>query len=514
MEMRRYVYLLLLLVYSQSYGQQTHEIVFPDSVGWNVIAENESRSFRIKITPDGPSYFTIEGSEKLDMHLDTLGNFNWKPSFDLVDRVELSKDISVIFKAILPSGERISKTATFTVNHVNRPPVIEELPVFYVRQSSANHYQIPGEYAYDPDGDPIVIKAIPSQMPEGAVLSSLGQFTWTPSRSQFYSLRTTPLVLEFIAQDQPDKLETKGKLRIQQTQQDLPPEILIVPGDSIFKVKEDETINLKIYVSDPNGDDNVKSVGFIPNDTRVPQMALKENTPLQYEFTWSPGYYFVEEVNKSLLTEITFFSLDKSNNRSQRKIKILVADAENLIEKDAHQFQKYRNSLISAMVLIDQLDANQKKLNVDYKKAKKGKKNRSVLNASLGAVTGISPVAFETEQAKVVSGVGGTTVLTLGTLEATEVIGKSKDDILEKIKIGIDIRNKVQGAGDDFARKYSLKSSRRSPEFEKDIDKLRTIMNDQKLVLLELDAYAKSSAMSKVTDKDVKKTFLDYSAEL
>jgi hypothetical protein len=514
MEMRRYVYLLLVLVCSQSYGQQNHEIVFPDSVGWNVVAENELKSFRIKISPNGPSYFTLEGAENLDMHLDTLGNFTWKPAFDLVDRVELSKDISVIFKAILPSGERISKTATFTVNHVNRPPVVEELPVFYVRQSSANHYQIPGEYAYDPDGDPIVIKAIPSQMPEGAVLSSLGQFTWTPSRSQFYSLRTTPLVLEFIAQDQPDKLETKGKLRIQQTQQDLPSEILIVPGDSIFKVKEDETINLKIYVSDPNGDDNVKSVGFIPNDTRIPQMALKENTPLQYEFTWSPGYYFVEEANKTLLTEITFFSLDKSNNRSQRKIKIMVVDAENLIEKDAHQFQKYRNSLISAMILIDQLDANQKKLNVDYKKAKKGKKNRSVLNASLGAVTGISPVAFETEQAKVVSGVGGTTVLTLGTLEATEVIGKSKDDILEKIKIGIDIRNKVQGAGDEFARKYSLKSSRRSPEFEKDIDKLRTIMNDQKLVLLELDAYAKSSAMAKVTDKDVKKTFLDYSTEL
>jgi hypothetical protein len=190
-----------------------------------------------------------------------------------------------------------------------------------------------------------------------------------------------------------------------------------------------------------------------------------------------------------------------------------VTDAENLIEKDAHQYQKYRNSLISAMILIDQLDANQKKLNVDYKKAKKGKKNRSVLNASLGAVTGVSPVAFDTEQAQIVSGVGGTTVLTLGTLEATEVIGKSKEDILVKIKIGIDIRNKVQGAGDEFARKYSLKSARRGPEFEKDIDKLRTIMNDQRLVLLELDAYAKSSAMAKVTDKDVKKTFLDYGEE-
>ncbi|HEX5170409.1 MAG TPA: Ig-like domain-containing protein [Cyclobacteriaceae bacterium] len=513
MVIRRFVYLVLVFIYFQSHAQQTHELVFPDFEGWNILNENEGKSFKVSIDPYVKGHFTVEGAENLGMQIDSLGNFFWKPSFDLVDRVELSKDFSVIFQATLPDGERIRKTATFTVNHINRPPIVEELPVFYVRQSSANHYQIPGEYVYDPDGDPIVVKAIPSQMPEGAILSSLGQFTWTPSRSQFYSLRANPLLIEFIVQDQPDKLETRGKLRIQQTQQDLPPEILIVPGDSIFKIKEDETINLKIYVSDPNGDDNVKSVGFISNDTRLPATALKENTPLQHEFTWMPGYYFVDEAQKSLLTEVTFFSLDKSNNRSQRKVKILVVDAENLIEKDAHQFQKYRNSLISAMILIDQLDANQKKLNVDYKKAKKGKKNRSVLNASLGAVTGISPVAFETDQAKVVSGVGGTTVLTLGTLEATEVIGKSKEDILEKIKIGIDIRNRVQTAGDEFARKYSLKSARRSPDFEKDIDKLRTAMNDQKLVLLELDAYAKSSAMAKVTDKDIKKTFLDYSDE-
>jgi hypothetical protein len=95
--------------------------------------------------------------------------------------------------------------------------------------------------------------------------------------------------------------------------------------------------------------------------------------------------------------------------------------------------------------LIRDLDENQKKLNEDYKKAKKGKKKRSIVNASLGAVTGFSPVFLEPDQsAKVVSGIGGTTVLTLSTLEATEVIGKSKDDIMDKIKISIDIRNRVQ----------------------------------------------------------------------
>lgn len=494
-----------------SQAQTTPELVFPDSVGWNIINEDEERKFQVRINPDTTAWFSIEGAEDLGIDFDTLGHFLWKPSFDLVDRVEKTKEVSVIFQAGLKNGERIRHTVTFIVNHVNRPPVVEELPVVYVRQSSLNNYQIPGEYVFDPDGDPIVIKSISGQMPEGAVLSSLGLFSWTPSRTQFYALRANPLAVEFIVQDQPEKLEQKGVLKIQQTQQDLPPEILVVPGDSIFKMKEDETLNLKLYLSDPNGDDNVRNIGFVPGDRRIPHTALKENTPLQHEFTWTPGYDFVEELNQSVVTEVTFFALDHSNNRGQRKVRIQVTDAENLIEKDAHQWQKYRSNLAAAAALLNQLDDNQKKLNTDYKKAKKGKKNRSILNASLGATTGVAPVTIDDQEtAKMVSGVGGTTILTMGTLEATEVIGKSKDDILDKMKINIDIRNRVQSAGDEFARKYSLKSVRRSAEFEKDIDKLRAVMSDQKLVLLELDAYSRNAAGGKLNDKELKRYFLDF----
>ena len=314
--------------------------------------------------------------------------------------------------------------------------------------------------------------------------------------------------IEFLVQDQPDKAEAMGRIRIAQTQQDLPSEILVVPGDSLFLIKEDETINLKLYISDPNGDDNVRSVGFIPSDIRVPTQSMKENTPLQYEFTWMPGYDFVDDTQTALTAEMIFFVLDKSNNRTQKKVKIKVADTENMIKKDALQFQKYRSNLVEAYLLIEQLNANQKALNKDYKKAKKGKKNRSIVNASLGAVTGFTPVFVEGDKSKVVSGIGGTTVLTLGTLEATEVIGRSKENILEKIKIGIDITNRVQSHGDEFARKFALKSARRTYEFEKEIEKFRTVLNDQRIVLLELDAYSKNS--SKVSDRDIKKGFVDY----
>jgi hypothetical protein len=502
------VFALVWLSALITYSQNDPSLIFPDSTGWNVLNEDEVLSFQVKSTHTEDVQFSVEGTEGLDIHFDSLGNFSWKPSFDLVDRVTKTRDITLIFQTEMKDGKREKQAVTFTLHHVNRPPQVEELPVFYVKQSNLNTFQIPTELVFDLDGDPLAFKSIALQMPEGSNLSSLGQFTWTPSRTQFAQLKNNPLLIEFIVQDQPDKAEARGRIRIAQTQQDLPSEILIVPGDSLFLVKEDETINLKLYISDPNGDDNVRSVGFIPSDVRVPTQSMKENTPLQYEFTWMPGYEYVDDTQTALTSEMTFFVLDKSNNRTQKKVKIKVADTENLIKKDALQFEKYRSNLVEAYLLIEQLDANQKALNQDYKKAKKGKKNRSIVNASLGAVTGFTPVFIEGDQSKVVSGIGGTTVLTLGTLEATEVIGRSKENILEKIKIGIDIRNRVQSHGDEFARKFALKSSRRSYEFEKEIEKFRTVLNDQRIVLLELDAYSKNTG--KVSDRDIKKGFVDY----
>ncbi len=494
------------------FGQNHYELVFPDSIGWNILNENQDLSFWVKHNGNNQKVkYSIEGARDLGIHFDTLGNFHWKPSFDLVDRVAKTKDFTVIFQGTWPDGNRARQEVTFTVNHVNRPPVVEDLPVFYVKQSTQNSYQISNDYVFDPDEDPLVFKPVMSKMPEGINLTSQGLITWSPSRSQFNSLRSTPITIEFIVQDQPDKAESIGRLRISQTQQDLPPEILIVPGDSVFTIKEDETLNLKLYISDPNGDDNVRNTSFIASDKRVPENILKENTLLQYEFTWTPGYDYVDDVQKSLETDITFFALDKTNNRAERKIKIKILDAENMVEKDALQYKKYRDTLLDAYLLIEDLDANQKKLNNDYKKAKRGKKHRSLVNATFGATTGFSPLLFEPNQAKVVGGVGGTTIMTLGTLEAAEIIGKSRQDILEKIKTGIEIRNRVQSNGDEFSRKFALKSRRRDADFEKDIDKLRLTINDQKLVLLELDADEKANRRARVTNKEIRHVFLDFS---
>ena len=100
---------------------------------------------------------------------------------------------------------------------------------------------------------------------------------------------------------------------------------------------------------------------------------------------------------------------------------------------------------------------------------------------------------------------------TLGTLEATEIIGKSKQDILEKQRINIEIKNQLRVEGGNFARKYSLKSNRRLKDFDIDQDKLLPIINDQRLMMLELDA--NRTAYPKYETKDIKKTFPDFTEE-
>jgi hypothetical protein len=493
-------------------AQDSGAWVFPDYINWNVINEGETLEFTLAWMADEdesqPMYALI-GAEGLGVQFDSLGHFRWTPDFKLVDRLEEKKEFPMIFEAFWPGGRRTRQTINFVVRHGNRPPVVEELPVFYVRQAVNNTYQIPtNEYVYDPDGDPLVFKAIPSQMPEGAMLSAKGLLTWRPSRNQFYQLSREPLMLEFIVQDQPEKAEAVGKIKITPTQLDLPPEILIVPGDTAIVMKEDEVLSLKIYVSDPNGDDNILNVDFVCSDLRVPRSTLKENTPTQWEFMWTPGYQFVDEAKKQEMFDLLFFAVDKAGNRTVKKVEVTVLDTENLLEKDKDTFEKYRETLVAAMDLIAQLDENQKHLNNEYRKAKKGKKNRAILNASLGAVTGISPVFMEAESQRMVSGIGGTTVLTLGTLEATEVLGKSKNEIMEKLRVNMEIRGNLQLEGDNFARKYALKSSRRGTAFLADLDKLRAQLNHQKLVFLELDAGWKNSKQP--NDKNLKKAFPDF----
>ncbi|MEX2336403.1 MAG: hypothetical protein WD555_03935 [Fulvivirga sp.] len=495
-------------------AQESPYFVFPDEFGWSVIEEGDTLAFQLSLTPaQSEKYiFSIYGDRGLSIKFDSVGNFKWSPKYNLVDRVREKEEFSVIFEAVSESGNKIRKEVPFVILHKNRPPTVDELPIFYVKQYEENEFNLNQlNQIKDPDDDPVVFKPVLSAMPEGSNLSEVGVFSWMPSRNQFRALRQKPLEVPFIVQDQPEKLEVTGIFTIAPSQQDLPPEITMVPNDTLLTINEDEVLNVNFYVSDPNGDDNIRDIGFVSNDMRIPKNSLKGNTATQWEFTWTPGYDFVGEAEANNVIEMIFYVLDESNKRAEKSLKIKVKDTEDLDQKDARLYAKYRDILVHTMNVIDQLDENQTKLNKQLRKAKKGKKNRSLINASLGAVTGVSPVFLENQDKDYVTGVGGTAVMTLGTLEATEVLGKSRDDLMNRLKLNIDILNQLQAEGDQFARKHALKSKRRDKDFYVDIDKLKVQLNNQKMILLELDAGWQNP--NKPTDKNIRKRFPDFNNE-
>ncbi len=160
---------------------------------------------------------------------------------------------------------------------------------------------------------------------------------------------------------------------------------------------------------------------------------------------------------------------------------------------------------------MEQLSEKEQELKAAYLKAKKGKKNRSVTTASLGAITGISPAIIKTSDTRsIVTAIGGTAVLTIGTLEATEVIGKSLKDLLDRYNYVLEKKIEIQGKGDVFAREYALKSARRNNDFIKKRDDFKTVLNLKGPVTLDLDAgwLNKKDA----TDRAINRYFKDFAA--
>jgi hypothetical protein len=217
----------------------------------------------------------------------------------------------------------------------------------------------------------------------------------------------------------------------------------------------------------------------------------------------------VDDVTREKEVTFTFFVIDKSNNRAQRKIRVTVKDTENVELKDKVLTQKYTQSMTSAYHLLNLLDQNFETLDKAYRKARKGKKNRTILNASLGAVTGLSPIVLPTDQSKTVSVVGGTSVLTLNSLEAGQVIGKNAQEYQNQIKTNRDLRNQLQLKGNYFARKYALKSNRRGQEFELDRDDLARLINSDAVASLKLPAEVQKAPAS----DELRKVFPDYAEQ-
>ncbi len=488
---------------------------FPRRRGWNVVREGEALNIKLSATGglDQRYSYRVLNGEAVGLSYDTLGNVYWKPSYEVVDRLEETKKIPLIFEVRNQSGQRDRQQLSLQVDHTNRPPEISDLKKFYVQYGTENTYQLGNNDAItDPDEDPIVFKPLVSQMPQGMTLTAQGELSWQPSLTQYSRLRREPIDLEFVVEDQPYEAQQTGKLRIEATQQDLPPNISVVPNQDHFYIREDESLNLKFYLSDPNGDEDIVGFDFV-SDQRIPRSALLRNEPTQWEFVWQPGYDFFVEPGDTGTYQITFFVMDRTNQRQERRVTVTVQDAENLVEKDQLLYRQYRTGLMRIWDLMTQLKEKEKELSRNYRRARRGKKHRVLTTASIGAVTGLSPVVLSNDVTgqRYVSGVGGTASMTLGSLEAGKVIGKDPSSIYEKLSYINQKLNELQTQGNVFAGKYALSASRRSAEFAEDLKKLILLLKIEKVTELELDASWKNP--KKASDKNIQDTFRDFNPD-
>ncbi|MFS0490750.1 hypothetical protein [Leadbetterella byssophila] len=506
-----FLFLFSISAFAQTSGPR---IIMPRTPGWNVVREGDTLAFSMRLQPDTLKKhfkFEIQQGKVAGMELDSSGNFLWVPAYHLVDRVEQEKVFQIIVEAKDNKENKITSNVDFKVLHTNRPPVLNNLKSFYVQYNHNNVYKITQDQAYDEDNDPIVFVPNLETLPEGMNMSTQGEITWNPSINQFKKLKESPQYIEFTLQDQPAKSSVKGTLKLEVTQMDLPPQITVVPKADKIQLKENEKVNLRFYLSDPNGEEDIEVFDFVTNAPDFPkQNTLVKNSNNQYEFTWSPGYDFVQDPADTLSFYIDFFVLDKTQNREVKRVNFVVKNTVNEVELDRKNYSIYYGVLVNAWELLEQLKEKEEELKKDYNRARKGKKNRSVVNASLGATTGLSSVIANgnADTQKLISAVGGTTTLTISTLEATEVIGKSMKDVIDRLNYVIEKKNEIQTKGDIFARDFSLKSSRRGNDFIKKVDEFNNTMNLKGLVALELNATWENK--KKASESNIKKTFKDF----
>lgn len=488
------------------------QILFPTKADWNIILEGSEINFHL-LTKGGKSdsiRFNIVSGLKKGMAFDSLGHFVWQPDYDIADRINTEKYFPVVFEALNAEGELASREVVFKVQHVNRTPVIDELRPFYVQYKTQNTYQIDMNSVRDPDADPLVFIPILEQMPEGMKMTSGGDITWDPSVTQFRDLKVTPRYMEFYVEDQPSKTRAKGRIKLDVTQMDLTPEFTIIPQTPVIRSLENNRINLRFSLSDPNGDDDIAAFNFISENKNVPATALVKNTATNYEFIWEPGYEFVKDPFDTLAFNVVFYAIDKAQNKREKTIRFVIKNTIDERERDAYVYGLYRGALVNAWSLLEQMREKESYLKKSYTRAKKGKRGRSLMNATLGATTGLAP-QFTKDNPNLrgyITTIGGTTVATVGTLEATEVIGKSVNGLLDRFNYVLQKKNELQNKGDIFSREFAQKSTRRQPDFIRRLDEFKTLMNLSGLVALELDANWESK--KEATDVAIKKAFKDF----
>jgi hypothetical protein len=221
--------------------------------------------------------------------------FTWTPTYEQSGSFE-----NVTFTVQDPSGLTQNATISITVNHVNRPPILADVPPQTIEENTPLAVSLQGS---DPDNeDQNSLQYSATQLPEGAILE-LNNLAWTPTYDQ-----SGEYTVQFTLSD--GKLSDSKSVVLTVVHVNRPPSIEPIEPKS---VDENKPIEFKIIAGDPDKED---TGSFTLSATQLPQGAVF--TPETATFSWTPTF------EQAGAYTITFNNTDAQNLVTSQTVELTV----------------------------------------------------------------------------------------------------------------------------------------------------------------------------------------------
>lgn len=258
-------------------------------ISFNITGNDKDKEDVGKLT-----YTTQNLPEGANFNLDSL-MFSWTPGYDQSGIYD-----DLLFIVSDPSGLSDTQSVKITVNHVNRPPVLDELLPYSGSENELITFNITGSDPDQEDQEKLVFEA--QNLPKGASFSEQ-VFTWTPSFDQSGEYEVTFNLSDGQLSDSKLKKFTINHVNRPPTLDSLPQQI----------TNENNQLQFQVIGNDPDVEDAGK---FILTASNLPEGAnFDQNTGT---FTWTPNF------DQSGEYQVTFTNADPLGLKKSMEIKIVV----------------------------------------------------------------------------------------------------------------------------------------------------------------------------------------------
>lgn len=222
--------------------------------------------------------------------------FVWKPNF------EQSGTYLIDFLVKDMGGLIARQTFTLTVEHVDRPPVIEKVNPIVADENELITFKLKG---YDPDKEDVNrVTYELGPLPEGATFDPGTQtFSWTPNYEQSGVYKMTAKIISGKYFDSTSVVVTVNHVN-------RPPVLAQIPD---YSVKENELLQFTISGSDPDKEDKGKLTFSVKN---LPKGAAFD--PATATFKWKPNF------EQSGIYPVVFIIQDPPGASDSQKVNITV----------------------------------------------------------------------------------------------------------------------------------------------------------------------------------------------